>query len=355
MSSQSGGGGDWDVRDGDEFLLLNVNTGLFVGKPRVDWSPTKDRYDVMVPMVNDISQYQTIQIRKVYDTGGGGINTDTIFEFIVQYHGQPYTFHSPAFTASEIASDPPVRLTLVNNEPPESLHTQWLFTPASLEQQKRNDPVLHYGMPIYLMKRAQRRYLRLDTWNQWVSIYRLPVTNDEMDPWLMIPTRAIHVCLSARGQQCHFLEGVNVSHSMMTCKYVASSSNSGGIACFDDEGDPVYKTAEECKDKCRWPTYVCSGEPHYQCTMQLAAPGTQWIDYDTCVLNCINPTLQQKAKAKALLLETKQRQKKKTAVDWSQWVMVGALLVLSVGLMAVSVYNLGSRQSSVRKAIKRRQ
>lgn len=333
---------DWKVRSGDEFLMLHAKTGLFAGKPQTGWSPSKNRYDLFVTATNDQSLYQPIRIRAVNHADKGFIDTSSIFELVTQHDETNYTLHTPAFAAGELVDAPPLRITLVDNEPATSLHIDWNFVPASEDQLRRGDLFLYYGMPVHVVKTTGRRYLRLDTWQKWLAAYHMPVTDAEMDSWILMPTRGLHVCLNAQAKQCHHLYGTAVSHSMMRCKF----EEKGQVKCYDDEGDPVHGTADECAALCRTKSYKCSGAPLYQCQLEyVAAP---FADYDTCSVNCLNPQLQAR-----LRRVTRQPVVAATATttttttDGFAWVLWAVTAVVVLVVLFTAVYVMARQKRTV--------
>jgi len=280
---------DWDVLQGQQWMLFHVKTGLFAGVPQVT-----DK--LVIPVVSDSNQFQLFSIEKLprYDASSLTITTDSIFHIVFNIGSKKYYLRSPIYSSWEIASGPPVAITATtyvsgSNEPP--LTVEWTFEIASKEQRDRNDTTLHYGMPIYLMRREQRRYLRLDNRQQFLAIYRVPVTEEEMDPWILIPSFPVHSCFDYRSQECHSLSGIAVSSAMMTCKY---NNTTNDIECQDDGGHRMFRTTAQCADYCRISGYKCSGPPLYHCEHFLppADKSIPWQDFDDCIAQCISPQIQ---------------------------------------------------------------
>lgn len=241
----------WDVHDGDQIMLFHVKTGLFAGKPISGWY--LDKTQKMIPAVSETVNIQPFTIRKVSDAEQeNDITTDSLFVLSSNIDKKDFLVHTPIYTSAELESSPPLRVTLVDTEPVTSLHTEWIFSPASENQLARRDTTLHYGMPVYFIKRRQLRYLCLDSTSKWLAVDHTPVQVDEMDSWMVIPTFSIHSCLSAKSAQCHTLSGTAVSRAMMTCSYQNGKGKGKGkrntkdeIQCVDDGGHLVFRELQD--------------------------------------------------------------------------------------------------------------
>jgi hypothetical protein len=322
---------EWNVCDGEQVILLNVNTGLFAGIPKKGWFPTKQRTDIMIPVVTDVNLIHPFTVSKTSQREGNVITTDSLFKLSTKFEGQQYFLHAPVEVA-DITLAPPLRLTLVGlNESSHSLPLEWSFVPASKEQLARNDTVLHYGMPIFILKRQY--YLRLDTFKEWLSVHYAPVTTEEMDPWILMPVSGTHTCFNPKAQNCHFLDGINVSHTMMTCKY----ANDGTVQCFDDGGHVMFRTSSQCNNYCRVPTFTCSGYPEYKCeaTVLPIDKSQTWQDYDTCISECISPQLRTLYPHAPTAYEAPSPS---LTIDYRQWIWVITVLAVSLAVLVMFVY-----------------
>ena len=137
---------DWTISDGDNVLLFNVNSNLFIGKPMMDWSTSRNTQNLMLPVVTDSADSQIVTIRKI-NNDKSQITTNSIFKFEVLHNNKRLYFHTLPFSSSELSTDPPIRLTLSDSK-----NSEWKFSPALPDQIKNGDKILHYGMPVYILK-----------------------------------------------------------------------------------------------------------------------------------------------------------------------------------------------------------
>jgi len=247
----------WNVQNGDSFVLRHVKTGLFLGVPT---DPT------VIPLVSDMKQYQILQI----------IAGTSQFSLVLPWQNQNFYLQ------------PSNHLLSLTENKTGAWSFGWAPTSSNHVLDNPLSEPLHYGMSIYLLT-SNNQSLQADDKNNNAVI----VLGDSGVPpqeWTLFPTKAIHVCLNPQVKHCHFLEGVHVTQSMMHCQHTAE----GTVQCFDDEGHPVFSAESDCAEACRFPTYRCSGAPLYQCNLipiQDQPQAEVWQDFDTCTLNCLNPIL----------------------------------------------------------------
>ena len=327
---------NWDITDGDAFTLFNVNTYQFVGQPVRDWMPTLYSYGTVLPMVADIHQVQPLTIHKVNTESRPRLTTNSIFKLSLLTNSENTAYiQSPPYGAAAIQQDPPLRVDVVQNANGDQ-HLQWQFRIAYVPQKERNDTTFHYGMPLFIVKNDGRRYLRVDDSNKWLAVWRTPIEDQEMDSWILFPMNAIYNCLSPKIQRCHYLQGVDVLHANFRCKYAEEGSNE--IQCLDDEGHPVHRSLETCRNQCRQIRFQCNSL--FECVPQMTPEGEKWQDYDQCILGCINPLLQKKAKR--LQLQEAQRVKSNNPVvrvAIGQWLLFVLALSAIVGVMIWIVHS----------------
>lgn len=335
---------NWDILDKDAFTLFNVNTYLFVGLPiTLARQPT----ETVLPMVADIDQVQPLRIHKVNTESRPVLTTNSIFTISLVNSHSPHRFiHIPTYSESS-QQNPPLRVTVTNKISGSEKRSEWQFHIAYSPQKERNDTVFHYGMPVYMVQNDGRRYLRVDDTNKWLSVWRTPIEDKEMDQWILFPMTAIYNCLSPKIQRCHFLKGIDVLHANFRCKYIDEENSVNGIAneikCLDDEGHPVHRSLAACRDQCRLLGYKCSGPPLYRCQSQITPENEKWQSYDQCILQCINPILEQKA----LRQQKAQIQQSRVPVvtkrpDVTQWFLVIAAISVIIGVMIFIVYKFAS-------------
>jgi hypothetical protein len=275
---------NWDIKTGDCVFFYHIGTGMFFGAPQFVWSPVWGQKEWMIPMTSTQESLLPVTLESL---GNSVIDTSTVFHLSTMLQGKKFLFHSHLNDSSAIIESPPQRVLLTDTEEASSIHTQWMFRAASVEQSSRNDTVLHYGMPVYLLKVNFRRYLTLDLDKQWAAVYHTPLTSQEMDPWILIPASEIHTCIDKKTQRCHNLSGNHTIQAMMKCSYQSQSSRGQDeVECFDDEGHPIYRQGAECREVCQLPSYTCSGPPLYQCDAHLT-PGKEWHSYDSCLEQCL--------------------------------------------------------------------
>lgn len=289
----------WNVDNNQTVFLYHPATKLFVGQPKKSplhaLQSTSD--SLSLPMVSDLTLLQPIQLQNFrLNDKSKKITTATVFTLLVSLENRGmYKIHTPIFSAHHIAEGPPASVHLFPvtdlDKTPQRVdpQTSWVFRPASSEQILRNDDVLHYGMPVHIMKANGRRFLRLDLTQEFLAVHSSPVQETEMDIWIMYPTSSVSICVNPQSQFCHYVEGNQIGKLLFECKYDAKTSDE--ITCVTKEKHPVYTTESECHALCQWPSYQCSGPPLYQCVAQPPSPNTTWQDFDTCTLDCLSPTI----------------------------------------------------------------
>jgi hypothetical protein len=259
--------------------------------------------------------------------------------------------HSRPYTAAELADQPPVPLTVTDDETGDSVHTQWVFNPAYEPQIKRGDELLHYGMPVHFLLRSRRQYLTITPDKKFAAMVHTPLVDSDMDAWVLYPTKPIHVCLDRSALQCHFLQGAQVTNSLMRCHYTGDYLPTGEkrcdseqtwseVICFDDEAHPVFSSSEECRIKCQNPGYVCSGPPANRCTVDYtdrhiaASQNIHHHDsYDACMASCGSPSMKLLRPNPNIPTSSPDSQHSPSKVDWMQW--AGLLCLLGLAVFAV--------------------
>jgi hypothetical protein len=289
----------WDVENNSTFFLYHPVKRLFVGQPVKPplHAPTSRSDSLSLPMVSDLNLLQPLQLQNFrLNENSKLITVNTVFTLLVTVDQQKiYKIHTPIFSVHHIAEGPPASvdllpLTAVDKTPQRvEPQTSWVFRPASARQMAKNDTVLHFGMPVHIMKANGRRYLRMDLDDRFLAVHSSPVQESEMDTWVLYPTSAVSICLNPQSQFCHYVEGQQIGKLLFECKYLSSPAhNDHQLTCMTKEKHPVFPSETECHKKCQWPSFECSGPPLFQCTTQtMSKPGAVWQDFDTCTLNCV--------------------------------------------------------------------
>jgi len=259
----------WDIRNRDFVLLRHLPSNMFVG---IAGKLTEKESEIaQIQVLAALSPQVPIDAHPFELVFPGNL----ILQVVI-------------VSSSQLVFGPSAPVAFAPYEPEHiDLAQEWkVIRQADLNQ----EAPLQYGVPVFILKRSWGRFLTISE-TLILSVAAVPVSLTQMDPFVFLPTFEIFVCINPGAQQCHSLEGTAVSHSLLLCKTDTQKENcddppkENSLICRDDEGHPVFQSADQCHEKCRTLKWTCVDQ---QCQLQWPKLGTsaRSVTYDECLLEC---------------------------------------------------------------------